>query len=157
MPPRKATRNYRRTTGRTTKRYTSRTHRTGRMSMTTYACSSPRFKTVRDECQWRMGSYRNVFSQFTPAGTKTVFSPSAANKWTRYVNSGVRVYKYNSQQFSRYFGAKWAHYSPTTIKNYLRKKYGVAVKDVIRGKGNCWLVATTKSITGRPFNNYNWK
>ncbi len=38
----------------------------------------------------------------------------------------------------------------------LRNKYGTAVRDVTRGNGNCWLIATTKNVSGRPFNAYCW-
>lgn len=123
----------------------------------TYSCQSPKYSPARSECLWRMGSYRNVWSQFNGAGSKTIFSPSAANKWTKYVNNGVRVYKFNSNEFTRHFGTHWLQGSPTSVKNWLRKKYGTGIKDVIRGKGNCWLIATTKNVMSRPFNNYNWK
>lgn len=152
MPPRKTTKRYRKTGfAYQTSKWTKRTP-----TSMAYSCNSPRFKFARDECQWRIGSYRNVYTQFTPGGTRTVFSPSAANKWTRYVNSGVRVYKFNPNQFSRYFGIRWAQNTPTATFRWMRKKYGPSIKDVARGKGNCWLVATTKNISGRPFNNYNW-
>lgn len=151
MPPRKTNRtSYRKT-------YRTRTTRTTRNMSTKYSCASPKFSTARTECQWRMGSYRNVWSQFNGAGTKTIFSPSAASKWTRYINNGVRVYKFNSNEFTKYFGSQWARRTPTAARQYLRRKYGPTVKDVTRGKGNCWLIATSKNLTGRPFNNYNWK
>ena len=121
-----------------------------------YACNSPKYNPVRNECQWRMGSYRNVGTQFNGTGAKTVFSPTTANKWLRYVNNGVRVYKFNHNDFARYFGSQWTRTTPTTARQYLKKKYGQGIKDVTRGKGNCWLIATTKNVTGRPFNNYPW-
>lgn len=155
MPPRKTTRNYgkRNYTGTTFGTTTHNFTKTG----ATYACNSPRFTTARYECQWRMGSYRNVYSQFMPTGTKTVFSPTAANKWIKYVNTGTRVYKWTNVQFTKQFGQKWTQASPTAIRQFMRKKFGTGIKDIIRGKGNCWLVATTKNVTGRPFTTYNWK
>lgn len=161
MPPRK---NYRMTnrksyttkrtspTAKTTTKTTAKT-----TTSTQYACNSPRYNTPRTECQMRIGSYRNVYSQFTPTGQKTQFSPTNANKWTKYVTNGNIVYKFNTQQFTRFFGTKWAQSSPTTCKQWMKKKFGTGIKDVTRGKGNTWLVATTKNVTGRPFNNYNWK
>lgn len=121
-----------------------------------YPCSSPKYKNAKDECQWRMGSYRNVYAQFSGAGSKTAFSPTTANRWIKYVNSGARVYKFNQTDFNKYFGQHWATGTPTAARTYLKKKYGSGIKDVTRGKGNCWLVATTKTVAGRPFNNYPW-
>jgi hypothetical protein len=125
--------------------------------MNSYACNSPKFRGVRTECQWRMGSYYNVYTQFNGAGRSTVISPTTANKWMRYVNNGVQVYKFTQRDFSRYFGAKWANNTPTAIRRYLANKYGTMIKDVTRGKGNCWLIATSRTPTARPFANYNWK
>ncbi len=124
---------------------------------TTYPLNSPKFKCVRQECQWRMGSYKNVYSQFTGAGTSTYLSPTTANKWMKYVNSGSQVYKWTNRDFCRHFGSKWAQSSPTTVRRYLQQKFGRTIKDVTRGKGNCWLVATTKTPTTRPFTTYTWK
>ncbi len=149
MPPRKTMNtNWNKTYWNNTCR---RTTPTG----THYPCNSPKYRVVRDECQWRMGSYRNLYSQFA-GGTRTNFSPAAANKWVRYVNSGVRVYKFNSIEFTRHFGARLTYTTPTTARQYLRQKFGACIKDVIRGNGNCWLIATTKNVTGRPFAQYDW-
>lgn len=161
MPPRKTTKNNRKSTTRTirnsrTTRSTT-TKRTTSPTNSTYSCKSPRYNTPRVECQARIGSYRNVYQQFTPSSGKTTFSPTAANKWTKYVNNGVLVYKYNNVQFGKFFGQKWTQATPTAARQYLRKKFGPGIKDVTRGKGNCWLVATTKNVTGRPFNTYDWK
>ncbi len=153
MPPRKTARRNNWTNRWTTRTYTHRRPTTS----TTYPCNSPKFRTAREECQWRMGSYRNVYAQFTGAGTKTFFSPTNANKWMRYINSGAQVYKFNNKDFCRYFGRRWNNSSPRTAFRYLRQKYGTTIKDVTRGKGNCWLIATSRTPTARPFNNYPWK
>lgn len=123
---------------------------------TTYPCNSPKFKPIKDECQWRMGSYRNVYAQFTGTGMKTYFSPTTANKWVRYVNNGVQVYKFTNKDFTKHFGAKWSYATPTTTRKYLTQKFGSSIKDVTRGKGNCWLVAASKTPSSHPFNNYRW-
>jgi hypothetical protein len=138
-----------------TSRYTTTTKR-NTWNSPSYPCNSPKFSGPKNECQWRIGSYRNVYSQFTGAGNKTVFSPTIANKWVRYVNNGVQVYKFTNKDFCRYFGMRWATATPTAARKYLYGKYGSKIKDVVRGKGNCWLVATTKTPTVRPFTNYNW-
>jgi hypothetical protein len=159
MPPRKTNRGIRKNTNRRTtwsKSKSTGTTRSSRMSDTTYACNSPKFTPVKNECKWRIGSYRNVYSQFA-SGSKTQFSPTTANRWIKYVNNGNRIYKFNTTDFSKFFGTQIASSSPTVAKNFLKKKFGASVKDVTRGKGNCWLVATTKNVTARPFNSYNWK
>ena len=120
-----------------------------------YTTNSPKFNPIKNECQWRMGSYNNVYSQFS-GNTKTAFSPTIANRWMRYVNNGNRVYKFNTNEFTRYFGRQWNTTSPTTTRNYLQRKFGTFIKDVTRGTNNCWLIATTKNVAGRPFNNYTW-
>lgn len=126
---------------------------------TTYSGNSPKFNAARQECQWRMGSYRNVYSQFS-GSSKTAFSPTTANKWVRYVNNNFRVYRFTQQQFNKFFGAAGSYgtsfNSPTTIKTFLRRKFGAFIKDVTRGNNNTWLIATSKNVTGRPFTQYNW-
>jgi hypothetical protein len=134
-----------------------RTPRTGTRKPTTFTKNSPAFKYVREECQWRMGSYRTVWSQFAGAGQRTPFSPTNANKWLRYVNSGYRVYKWTPKDFYRYFGQQWHQESPTACYRWMRRKYGTCIKDITRGAGNCWLVATSPHVTGYPFQNYHWK
>jgi hypothetical protein len=162
MPARK-TNTYRKNTGyktgyKTTGYKTSynRTARPTTTCTTTYACTSPKFRGVRQECQWRIGSYWNVYSQFTGVARNTIFSPTTANKWMRYVNSGVQVYKFNQRDFTRFFGAKWANNTPTATRKYLANKYGTTIKDAARGN-NCWLIAASRTPTARPFTNYTWK
>ncbi len=122
-----------------------------------YPINSPRFRGVRDECQQRMGSFKNVYMQISGTGTKTIFSPTNANKWMKYANSGVQVYKFTNKDFTKYFGDKWAKSTPRTTCQYLRQKYGNTIKDAVRGKGNCWLIAANKTPGARPFTSYNWK
>jgi len=141
----------------TPRRGCQRTCRTGTRKVTTFTKNSPAFKNVRDECQWRMGSYRTVWSQFTGAGQRTPFSPTNANRWLRYVNSGYRVYKWTPKDFYRYFGQQWQQQTPTSCYRWMRRKYGACIKDITRGAGNCWLVATSPSVTGYPFQSYRWK
>ncbi len=155
MPPRKTTttsrKNYEWNWG-STYRYDKRTPTT----TTTWPCNSPKFRIVRNECQWRMGSYRNVYSQFAGAGRWAYMSPTTANRWIRYVNNGAQVYKFSNRDFCNYWGNKWANANPRTAYQYLKNHYGSIIKDVTRGKGNCWLIATSRTPTARPFNNYNW-
>ncbi len=152
MPPRKTTTTWRYAGYRTTNWKTTRT--TG--TTTTYPTNSPKFRTVQTECQWRIGSYRNVYTQITGPGNKTTISPTTANKWVRYVNTGVRVYKFTNNDFCKFFGTTFTTGTTRTACRYLRRKFGQGIKDVTRGKGNCWLVATTKTMTTRPFNTYTW-
>ncbi len=154
MPPRKTYYSNRKQNNR--KNYGT-TAKKSNTQGTNYACNSPKFKIAKTECEWRMGSYRNVYSQFNRTNSKTTFSPTAANKWTRYINSGARVYKFSTTDFTKFFGQQWKNWTPTTAKQYMKKKFGPAIKDVTRGNNNCWLVATTKTVTGRPFTNYTWK
>ena len=153
MPTRRTT-NCRRHNYHTTYRTTTRRTPT---TTTTYTCNSPKFRTVQQECQWRMGSYRNVYNQFTGTGRKTVFSPTTANRWMRYVNNGVQVYKFTNQDFCRYFGSRWARSTSRAAYTYLNNHFGTSIKDVTRGKGNCWLIAATRTPTARPFANYIWR
>lgn len=119
-----------------------------------YPTTSPKFRTAREECETRIGSYRNVWSQFNSGST--AFSPTNANKWVRYVNAGGRVFKFTNQQFTQYFGYTAASSTPTAARQILRKKFGAFIKDVTVGNNGAWLVATTKNVSGRPFTSYNW-
>ncbi len=122
-----------------------------------WPCNSPKFSPVRSECETRIASYRNIYSQCSGVGRQTAFSPTTANRWVKFINSGARVYKFSSAQFSRYFGSQWTGGTPTTCFRYLRQRFGTGIKAVTRGKGNCWLVCASSSVTARPFATYNWK
>jgi len=145
----------RKTFGTGRKATTFRTARNNTRTATNwYSCNSPKFNAARQECQWRIASYRTIFSQFT--GGRTNFSPTVANKWIRYINNGTRVYQFNNNEFARYFGRQWAAATPTAAKQFIRRKFGAGIKDVTRGKNGTWLIATTRNVTGRPFSNHNW-
>ncbi|MBU0639773.1 MAG: hypothetical protein KKB50_12975 [Planctomycetes bacterium] len=138
--------NYRRTPTSTS------TQKTGWSYMPT------QYKNAQCEIQWRIGSYRNINSQFTGAGKVTAFSPTVANRWIKYVNSGMRVYKFKSADFYRHFGNQWQNATPTATARWLKQKYGAGIKAVTRGKANCWLVAANERVSARPFGNYyNWR
>ena len=144
----------------THKNYYGKTYNTFRRNPTntaTYYCNSPKFRGVRNECQWRMGSYWNVYSQIAGTGKTTTFSPTTANRWMKYVNNGVQVYKFTHKDFCNCFGDRWAQTTSGATQRFLRNRYGAAIKDVTRGRGNCWLIAATRTPTARPFINYNWK
>jgi hypothetical protein len=151
MPPRKTTKNYNWNWGHTT-----RTLKRNPIRSATYPCNSPKFRIVKNECQWRMGSYYNVYSQFTGAGRYTYMSPTTANRWIRYVNNGAQVYCFSNRDFCNTWGNKLAHANPRAAYMYLRNHYGSIIKDVTRGKNNCWLIATTRTPTARLFTTYNW-
>jgi hypothetical protein len=150
-------RSYSKSRSRTTSWQRSTTGNKRTKTTMTYTKASPAYKRARNECEWRMGSYRLIYSQFTGAGTKTPFSPNAANKWIKYVNTGYRVYKWTNRDFCRYFGMQWQTASPTSCYRWMRRKFGACIKDVTRGKGSTWLVATTPTVTARPFTTYTWK
>ena len=133
-----------------------RTNRRTHSNVTCYTCNSPKFRNVQQECQMRMGSYRNVYTQITGAGMRTNVSPTTANRWMKYVNNGVQVFKFTNKDFCTHFGNRWTYTTPTAAYRYLKTRYGNTIKDVTRGRGNCWLVATTRTPAARPFTNYNW-
>ena len=113
---------------------------------------------VRQDIQWRIGSYRNIYAQVTGPRKVTTFSPKTANQWTNYVNNGYRVYKFTTLQLTQVFGSQWDNTTaPTLATRWLRQKYGNHVKAVARGRSNCWLVATSGNINRGPFRNYTWK
>ena len=154
----RTTRNYLKSQHRTSSYRGTQTGRTHtQTTYPTFNMGSPAFNRARQECQWRMGSYRSIYTQFTGAGQKTVFSPTNANKWLKYVNNGWRVYYWNNKDFCRHFGRQWEYGTPTSCFRWMRQRYGTGIKAVTRGKGNGWLVATTPNITARPFTTYQWK
>lgn len=128
----------------------------GHYTSATWPCNSPKFSAVRDECQTKIGSFRTIYAQCTGAG-KTCFSPSTANKWTRFVNNGACVYQFSGAQFTKTFGRQFNHATPTTAFRMMKRKYGAGIKAVTQGRNNTWLVCASSSITARPFSNYNWK
>lgn len=122
---------------------------------TTYSVNSPQFNPIRVECQARIGSYKNVFSQCSGT-SKTVFSPTTANKWLKFCNTGTLVYKFTNPQFVKFFGANCTTMTPTACTKFFQQQFGTGIKAVTRGNNNCWLVAATKNVTATPFRNYSW-
>lgn len=123
----------------------------------TYHLNAPGFKQPRNECEWRIGSYRTVYSQFTGTGKLTALSPTTANKWIKFVNSGYRIYKFSNTDFCNFFGTKWNTGTPTACHRWMKQKYGSGIKAVTRGKTNTWLIAATPNVNALPFRNYTWK
>ncbi len=132
------------------------TARFGTAGATTWPTSSPQFATVRDECAWRIGSYRNIYSQVSGSGATPAFSPTIARRWLKFVNAGTPVYQFSPTQFARFFGTQFNTQEPTTAFRWLRNKYGAGIKAVTRGKGGVWLVAATPRVAARPFRTYSW-
>ncbi len=122
----------------------------------TWSSTSPQFTPIKNECQARIGSYKNVFSQFNGRG-KTAFSPSAANKWLKFVNNGTLVYKFTSQQFNQSFGSRFSQLAPSACVRAFQQQFGAGVKAVCRGNNGSWLIAATTNVTANPFRNYNWR
>ncbi|MCA9244670.1 MAG: hypothetical protein KDA32_11975 [Phycisphaerales bacterium] len=122
----------------------------------TNSYSPTQFSTARNEIQARMGSYKNLQSQFSGSSRVTAFSPTTANRWMKLVNNGVRVFKFSNKEFTQKFGARFAEFSPTAACRELRKKYGQGVKAVTRGNGSNWLIACSPNISARPFGGYKW-
>lgn len=123
-------------------------------SQTSY--SPTKFNTICDEIQQKIGSYKTIYSQCQGSGKVTAFSPTTVNKWIKFVNNGICVYKFDNSMFSRCFGSQYNNCTPMTATRMMQRKYGAGIKAVTRGKGNCWLVAASSSITARPFSQYNW-
>ena len=140
-------------------RTTTRRTKTGKTTKKKcfYKCNSPAFKQARSECQWRIGSYRTVYSQFGGNAKQTVFSPTTANKWMKYVTNGYCIYKFNNKDFYKYFGDQWHTKSPTACYRWMKQNYGTGIKAITRGQANTWLIAATPNVNKGPFKNYNWK
>jgi len=123
-------------------------------SSTSY--SPTQFNNVREQCQQRVTSYRTIASQCSGPGRVNWFSPSTANKFVRYVNSGCLVYKFSNPEFCRSFGRQFSNTNNATAFRLLKNKFGSGIKAVTRGKNNCWLVCASTNVNGRPFSQYNW-
>jgi hypothetical protein len=155
MPTRSYTRSYNR---KTNVRSTNQTCK--QQYPTCYRTNAPGFSQPRNECQWRMMSYRTIYTQFSGPGKSTVFSPTTAHKWINYINTGCRIYKFSNKDFTRHFGNQWENpkfNNPNTCYRWMRQKFGAGVKAVTRGRANTWLVAATPNVCARPFQTYTWK
>ncbi len=140
---------------RTTSNWNRRNNTGSNWTATPY--KPTKFNTCRKEIQARIGSFRTLNQQFSGVTNVTAFSPNTANKWIKLVDAGARVFAFNQNQFSRYFGSGWNQSSPTAAFKFLRRKFGTGIKAVTRGRGNTWLIAASPKLSARPFNNYNWK
>lgn len=120
--------------------------------------NSPKFNPIKEECECRIGSYENIYTQCSGTG-KTPFSPTTANKFVKFVNNGAYVYKFNSSEFRRFFGNSfdYTNCTPNTAFRYLKTKFGAGIKGVAQGKGNNWLICASSNVSARPFTNYDWK
>lgn len=119
--------------------------------------SPNQFKMQRTEITAKIGSFRNLNQQVTGAGKVTTFSPTTAQKWINFVNTGARVYKFNATQLARYCGSQWSNNpSASTAFRTLRSRFGAGIKAVARGRGNTWLVAATSKVNSGPFGAYAW-
>lgn len=125
-------------------------------STTSTSYSPTQFSNVREQCQQRVTSYRTIASQCSGPGRVNWFSPSTANKFVRFVNSGCLVYKFSNPQFCRSFGEQFSKTNNTTAFRMLKNKFGTGIKAVTRGKNNCWLVCASSNVSARPFSQYNW-
>lgn len=119
--------------------------------------SPAQFNNVVTDCEQRIGSYRNISSQCTGPGRITTFSPTTANKFLRLVDNGTLVYRFSNPEFCRFFGQQLGAATTPAAFRTLRQKFGTGIKAVSRGRNNCWLVAASESVSGRPFRNYTWK
>ncbi len=147
-----------RTTGNKT-RSTSGKTTAGRTTTKASAGYSPsKFNDIRQNIQQRVGSYRNIYAQVSGASKVTAFSPKTAQQWTKFINNGCNVYKFNTQQCSRFFGQQQFDSSTTnrTATQLFRAKFGAGVKAVAQARGNAWLVAATNNVNQGPFKNYKW-
>lgn len=136
-------------------RTTTRTNATS--YRTTPSWSPTQFRSIGRNIQQTIGSFRNIQTQFNGATKVTAFSPTSANKWIKYVNNGTYIYKFNHNEFCRFFGARFNNWTtPNSACRFLRNRFGAGIKDVTRGKGGCWLIAATPTVTARPFSTYKW-
>lgn len=146
-------------TGRsnTRTRKSTRPRTTSRSTVAAKSYSPGQFRSLNNNIQHWIGSYRNIKGQLT-GGTKiTAFSPNGANKWCRYINSGNFVYKWTNADFCKKFGQQWSTTKASSAAfRWLKSHFGQGIKDVTRGKGGCWLVAATPNVSSGPFKNYKW-
>lgn len=153
-------------TGRTTGgNWNNRTHSstrsnpsTSRPSASSRTYSPTQFKSVNKNIQQWIGSFRNIRTQFNGAGRVSAFSPTGVNKWIKFVNSGAFIYKFTNVDFCNKFSNSFSSptTSPTDACRNLKRKFGSGIKAVTRGKGGCWLIAASPTVSGSPFSTYKW-
>ena len=171
MPIKRNTRTYKTSGRRTSKRRTtgsfggSRATKTTRNSSKTWkpttAYAPSKFGQTRKQLTAKIASFRTINQQVSGTGKVTAFSPTNANKWIKFVNTGANVYKFSGAQWSRHFGKLFnstsGAVSPSIAMKALKKQFGTGIKAVTKGKGNNWLVAATPSVHASPFKNYSFK
>src|SRR5262245_54958418 len=108
--------------------------------------SASSFNKITSNIQQKIGSYRNIWSQFK-SGSTTCFTPGTANKWINLIDNGANVYKFTGNDFARWFGTNYSStWSPSTATRYCKQRFGTGIKAVSRGKGNCWLVCASSTV-----------
>ena len=155
------TKSYSRTRRTTRGNWNNRTRTSpsaSRPSASSRTYSPTQFKNVNKNIQQWIGSFRNIRTQFNGAGRVSAFSPTGVNKWIKFVNSGAFIYKFTNVDFCKKFSNSFSSptTSPTAACRNLKRKFGTGIKAVTRGKGGCWLIAATPTVSGRPFSNYKW-
>lgn len=119
--------------------------------------STTAYKTVCNNIERKLDSYKTLFQQANGAGGMSRPTPATLNSFCNWVNKGAVIQTCSSAQISRWARTTNKSFNPhnptpTACKKVLAAKFGrTYIKAVAKGKGGQFMVATTPTINGRTF------
>lgn len=130
---------------------------TARRTTKTGAAGSTAYKTVCNNLERKIDSYRTLF-QHAQGARGNCPTPATINSFCNWVNKGAIVQTCTPAQVWRWsrstnYSFNPSNPSPMTCKKVLAAKFGrTCIKAVAKTKGGQFMVATTPTVNGRTFN-----
>ena len=118
----------------------------------------PTYKTCSYSLETKMNSYRTLYNQTRGPAKYDRPTPATLNTFANWVNKGAIIHTVTPTQVARWSKTTRKYFNtrtptPTSCKNVLWAKFGKnAIKAVARSKSGSFMVATTPTISGKPFN-----
>ncbi|MBU0719429.1 MAG: hypothetical protein KJ749_14370 [Planctomycetes bacterium] len=117
----------------------------------------PKYKGVYDCFNWKISSYRTLWNQARGPAKYTRPTPATLNTFATWVDKGAMIQVCSRNQLAKWARTTKVNYNPqsattTTCRNVLNKKFGRnTIKAVARTKTGSYMVATTPTWKGKPF------
>jgi hypothetical protein len=130
--------------------------KTGRSSAGAGNWSNSAYKTVCNNIERKLDSYKTLFQQAQGGGTHRP-TPSTLNSFCNWVNKGAVIQTCSAAQVWRWARTTNKSFnpsnpSPNACKKVLAAKFGRAcIKAVAKTKSGQFMVATTPTVNGRMF------
>ncbi len=115
------------------------------------------YKSVFNQFQWKIDSYKTLSAQAQGQGKFDRPSPAILNSFAKWIEKGAVIQTVSTAQLSRWARIRNRSFSPrnpslAACKSVLVARFGKSViKAVARTKSGSFMVATPATWQGRPF------